>query len=142
MNTNVMAITNQKGGVGNVKQKNVENKGTEGVTTAKPAANGNHGKPFQINKGSIAYIYRYSGRAPTKGCATSFHVGLRTTKRLKYRGIGSDDLLVDTFYTDDRMCIEKGFDQYPNIIRNVVNGYPHDWTVMRILLHDFLQLIF
>ncbi len=62
--------------------------------------------------------------------------------KLYYRGIGSEDVHIRAYNTDDKMCAELGFDKYPNILRNVVPGYPHDWAVLRILLHDFAQRIF
>ncbi len=62
--------------------------------------------------------------------------------KLYYRGIGSEDVYFKTFLEDDRLCAEKGYDKYPNIVRNVVEGYPHDWAVLRILLHDFAQRVF
>jgi len=62
--------------------------------------------------------------------------------KLFYRGIGSDDVHIGAFLTDDTMCKDKGYDQYPNVVRNVVDGYPHDWAVLRILLYDFARRIF
>jgi enterochelin esterase-like enzyme len=62
--------------------------------------------------------------------------------KLYYRGIGSDDLHIKAFYTDDDLCAARGYAQYPNITRRVVEHYPHDWAVLRILLHDFAQRIF
>ena len=58
------------------------------------------------------------------------------------RGIGSADVHINAFYTDDKMCSERGYDKYPNVVRKEIEGYPHDWAVLRILLHDFAQLIF
>ena len=37
---------------------------------------------------------------------------------------------------------EKGFDAYPNVVRFVAEGYPHDWSAMRVLFHDFAQRLF
>ena len=62
--------------------------------------------------------------------------------KLYYRGIGSGDVYIKAFLTDDAFCAERGYDKYPNIIRRVVDNYPHDWAVLRILLHDFAQRIF
>ncbi len=62
--------------------------------------------------------------------------------KLLYRGIGSADAHVATFREDDEICRERGYDRYPNLVRNMVPGYPHDWAVMRILLHDFAKRIF
>lgn len=62
--------------------------------------------------------------------------------KLYYRGIGSADVHINAFYTDDKMCSERGYDKYPNVVRKEIEGYPHDWAVLRILLHDFAQLIF
>lgn len=62
--------------------------------------------------------------------------------KLYYRGIGSADAHFATFVEDDGVCAGHGWDQYPNVVRNVVEGYPHDWAVMRILLHDFAQRLF
>ncbi|MBR2739747.1 MAG: hypothetical protein IKD87_03665 [Oscillospiraceae bacterium] len=62
--------------------------------------------------------------------------------KLFYRGIGSKDSHVEAFLTDDVVCEEHGFSSYPNVVRKVVEGYPHDWAVLRILFHDFAQLIF
>ncbi|MBR6115060.1 MAG: hypothetical protein IKQ10_07715 [Oscillospiraceae bacterium] len=61
---------------------------------------------------------------------------------LYYRGIGSMDRHIEPFRIDDEICIEKGFSAYPNIVRRVVEGYPHDWAVLRILYHDFAQRLF
>ena len=58
--------------------------------------------------------------------------------KLFYRGIGSKDAHIAAFLIDDEVCEEHGFDAYPN----VVEGYPHDWAVLRILFHDFAQLLF
>lgn len=62
--------------------------------------------------------------------------------KLYYRGIGSEDSHYNAFLNDDALCKAKGFDLYPNIVRRVVDGYPHDWAVLRILLHDFAQRVF
>lgn len=62
--------------------------------------------------------------------------------KLFYRGIGSKDAHIAAFLIDDEVCEEHGFDAYPNVVRNVVEGYPHDWAVLRILFHDFAQLLF
>lgn len=61
---------------------------------------------------------------------------------LYYRGIGSMDRHYEAFRVDDEICEEKGFSAYPNVVRNVVEGYPHDWAVLRILYHDFAQRLF
>ena len=68
--------------------------------------------------------------------------GFQREIKLYYRGIGSDDIHFKAFLTDDEMCGQRGYDKYPNVVRNVVDGYPHDWAVLRILLHDFVQKIF
>lgn len=62
--------------------------------------------------------------------------------KLFYRGIGSKDSHVEAFLTDDTVCDEHGFSSYPNVVRKMVDGYPHDWAVLRILFHDFAQLLF
>lgn len=62
--------------------------------------------------------------------------------KLFYRSIGSADVHVQTFLDDDVVCKERGYDQYPNVVRNMVEGYPHDWAVLRIVLHDFAQRLF
>ena len=62
--------------------------------------------------------------------------------KLYYRGIGSGDVHFKAFLKDDEMCDEKGWSKYPNLIRHVIDDYPHDWAVLRILLHDFAQRIF
>ncbi len=62
--------------------------------------------------------------------------------KLYYRGIGSEDPHYDAYAQDDEVCAKLGFDQYPNVVRRVVEGYPHDWAVLRILFHDFAQRIF
>ena len=62
--------------------------------------------------------------------------------KLFYRGIGSKDSHVDAFLVDDEVCDELGFSQYPNVVRNMIEGYPHDWAVLRILFHDFAQKLF
>ena len=62
--------------------------------------------------------------------------------KLFYRGIGSMDSHVDAFLVDDEVCDEYGFSKYPNVVRNMVEGYPHDWAVLRILFHDFAQKLF
>ena len=62
--------------------------------------------------------------------------------KLFYRGIGSDDFHIKAFYEDDEICKERGYDKYPNLVRHVVRDYPHDWSVLRLLLHDFAQRIF
>ena len=61
---------------------------------------------------------------------------------LLYRGIGSADRHIRAFLIDDEICDEKGFSSYPNVVRNVVEGYPHDWAVLRILYYDFAQRLF
>lgn len=66
----------------------------------------------------------------------------RKEVKLYYRGIGSADAHYATFAEDDGVCADYGWDKYPNLVRNVVEGYPHDWAVMRILLHDFAQRLF
>lgn len=62
--------------------------------------------------------------------------------RLFYRAMGTDDYYYDCFGQDDALCRESGYDQYPNYVRRTIEHYPHDWAVMRILLHDFAQRIF
>ncbi len=62
--------------------------------------------------------------------------------KLFYRGIGSKDSHVDAFLVDDEVCDEYGFSKYPNVVRNMIEGYPHDWAVLRILFHDFAQKLF
>lgn len=62
--------------------------------------------------------------------------------KLFYRGIGSKDAHIEAFLTDDVVCDEHGFSSYPNVVRKVMEGYPHDWAVLRILFHDFAQLLF
>ena len=61
---------------------------------------------------------------------------------LYYRGIGSADRHIQAFRIDDEICDEKGFSAYPNVVRNMVEGYPHDWAVLRILYYDFAQRLF
>lgn len=68
--------------------------------------------------------------------------GFLSQYKLYYRGIGSDDIHIKAFYADDKICSERGYDKYTNVVRNEVDGYPHDWAVLRILLHDFSQRIF
>ena len=68
----------------------------------------------------------------------------RFTKEVKlfYRSIGSLDHHKVAFDTDDEICAEKGFDKYPNVVRVVAEGYPHDWSAMRVLFYDFAQRLF
>lgn len=62
--------------------------------------------------------------------------------KLFYRSMGSEDFFREFFNTDDKICKEHGYDQYPNYVRHIAEGYPHDWSVLRILFHDFAQRIF
>ena len=109
------------------------------------------------NPGKFAYIGLLSGFMRRLGPAvdkdatlqTNPHLALMDDRerflseiKLYYRGIGSGDIHIEAFKTDDAMCAERGYDKYPNVVRFVVDGYPHDWAVLRILLHDFAQRIF
>lgn len=62
--------------------------------------------------------------------------------KLYYRAMGSLDPYFPIFARDDAFCVQEGYDQYPNYVRKVVEGYPHDWAVLRILFHDFAQRLF
>jgi len=62
--------------------------------------------------------------------------------KLYYRAMGSRDFYFESFENDNKMCRELGFDQYQNVVSRVVEGYPHDWAILRILIHDFAQRIF
>lgn len=62
--------------------------------------------------------------------------------KLFYRAIGSDDVHFAAYAKDDKFVNETGIAKYPNFVSKVVDGYPHDWAVLRILLHDFAQRIF
>ena len=62
--------------------------------------------------------------------------------KLYYRAMGSNDYYFQSFENDNAMCAELGFDRYPNVASRIVEGYPHDWAILRILLHDFAQRIF
>lgn len=62
--------------------------------------------------------------------------------KLFYRGIGSNDAHYESYARDQKICDLGGFDAYPNFVSRVVEGYPHDWAVLRILLHDFAQRLF
>lgn len=109
------------------------------------------------NTDTFAYIGLLSGFMRRVGPGTDLDKSFEINKHLKvmenkekfiddvklfYRGIGSKDAHVDAFLTDDEVCEEHGFSAYPNVVRRVVEGYPHDWAVLRILFHDFAQLIF
>ena len=61
---------------------------------------------------------------------------------LYYRGIGSADRHWEAFSIDDEICDEKGFSAYPNVVRHVEEGYPHDWAAMRLLFRDFALRLF
>ena len=61
---------------------------------------------------------------------------------LYYRGIGSNDRHYVAFRVDDEICDEKGFSAYPNVVRHVEEGYPHDWAAMRLLFRDFALRLF
>lgn len=58
-----------------------------------------------------------------------------------YRAMGSRDTYIPSFYRDDELLAEHGY-HYPNIHRHVFEHYYHDWAVMRLMLHEFAQLIF
>lgn len=62
--------------------------------------------------------------------------------KLYYRSMGNCDPYFQIFLRDDAYCKERGYDQYPNYVCNIVENYPHDWAVLRILFHDFAQKIF
>ena len=62
--------------------------------------------------------------------------------KLYYRAMGSNDFYFQSFENDNAMCEELGFNQYPNLVSRVIEGYPHDWAILRLLLHDFAQRIF
>lgn len=62
--------------------------------------------------------------------------------KLFFRAWGSDDPYRSFFEADDEICREHGYDQYPNMVRMVLQDYPHDWAIMRVLLHDFAQRLF
>jgi enterochelin esterase-like enzyme len=61
---------------------------------------------------------------------------------LYYRAIGSLDAHREAFDIDDEICAEKGFSDYANVVRNVVEGYPHDWSALRIIYRDFALRLF
>ena len=62
--------------------------------------------------------------------------------RLYYRAIGTCDEHYSSYVTDTKMCKELGFDKLPNFVSREYEGYPHDWAVLRIELHDFAQRCF
>jgi enterochelin esterase family protein len=62
--------------------------------------------------------------------------------KLYYRAIGTKDVHYNAFLEDDEFCIKNGYDKYPNIVRKVYEGFPHDWSVWRYMFHEFAQLVF
>ena len=50
--------------------------------------------------------------------------------------------ITEAFDIDDEICAEKGFSDYANVARNVVEGYPHDWSALRIIYRDFALRLF
>jgi len=62
--------------------------------------------------------------------------------KLFYRGIGGDDAHYSAYAKDQAWLEKTGYIDYPNLVSRVVPNYPHDWAVLRILLHDFAQRIF
>lgn len=62
--------------------------------------------------------------------------------KLFYRGIGSEDGHFSAYAKDDEYIKENGYDKYDNFVSRVVDKYPHDWAVLRILLADFASRIF
>lgn len=109
------------------------------------------------NPDKFAYIGLLSGFMRRLGPNLENDMSLETNPHLKllenkerfmseiklfYRAIGSNDLHLNAFLGDDDFCAKNGYDQYPNITRRVIDDYPHDWSAMRILFHEFVQLIF
>ena len=62
--------------------------------------------------------------------------------KLFFRGIGSLDATKLAFDIDDELLAEHGMTDCPNIVRYIAEGYPHDWSTMRILFHEFAQRVF
>ena len=62
--------------------------------------------------------------------------------KLFFRGIGSNDGTKMAFDIDDELLEEHGMTDCPNLVRFVAQGYPHDWSTMRILFHEFAQKVF
>ena len=69
-------------------------------------------------------------------------VSFEKSVALYYRAIGSLDAHREAFDIDDEICAEKGFSDYANVVRNVVEGYPHDWSALRIIYRDFALRLF
>jgi len=105
------------------------------------------------NPDKFAYVGLFSGFMRYLGPDTSFESNphllamkdrekFEADFRLFYRSRGSKDSYISFFEADDVICRENGFDTYKNYVKFVVDGYPHDWAVMRILLHDFAKRLF
>ena len=62
--------------------------------------------------------------------------------KLFFRGIGSNDGTKMAFDIDDELLEEHGMTDCPNMVRYIAQGYPHDWSTMRILFHEFAQKVF
>jgi len=62
--------------------------------------------------------------------------------RLFFRGIGGADFKTDAFFVDDELIEENGLKDSKNLVRFVPEGYPHDWSTMRVLFHEFAQHLF
>ena len=61
----------------------------------------------------------------------------RSSFRVFFRGIGSEDPFLEHFLGDDAMLEEAGIES----IRRIYNG-THDWNVWRDCIYDFAKLIF
>lgn len=57
--------------------------------------------------------------------------------RVFFRAMGEDDIFMEHFLRDDKICREKNIP----CIRKIYKG-AHDWNVWRRCIHDFSQLIF
>lgn len=62
--------------------------------------------------------------------------------KLFFRGIGSKDGTKKAFDVDDELLEEHGMTDCPNLVRFIAEGYPHDWSTMRILFTEFAQKVF
>lgn len=101
----------------------------------------------------FSYVGLFSGFMRYLGADTSYetnrHLMLMDDRerflkefKLFYRSRGSEDFYQSFFIDDDKICSEHGYDKYPNYERCIVEGYPHDWSVLRIQFHDFAQKLF
>lgn len=62
--------------------------------------------------------------------------------KLFFRAIGSEDSKTDAFGVDDELIEEYGLTDCENMVRFIAEGYPHDWSTMRVEFHEFAQYLF